>query len=52
MIYACDEHIELALDVAVDEFEVAPVIEKISGAQRAAPTCSYCTQQAVYTVTK
>ncbi|MFP7335190.1 CxxH/CxxC protein [Shouchella clausii] len=50
MLYACTEHIELALDVAVDEWEVAPKIEKIIDTNEA--TCNYCGNKATYTVAK
>lgn len=48
MILACDEHIELALDVAVDEWETAPIVEKCETEK----TCSYCEQPAIYVLTK
>ncbi|WP_078393234.1 CxxH/CxxC protein [Shouchella patagoniensis] len=48
MIFACNEHIELALDVAVDEWEVPPVVEKCETEEK----CSYCEEKAVYTVAK
>nr|WP_082111886.1 CxxH/CxxC protein [Shouchella clausii] len=50
MLYACTEHIELALDVAVDEWEVAPKIEKTTTDNDA--TCTYCGNKATYTVAK
>lgn len=48
MIAACEEHIELALDVAVDEWEAAPIVEKTKETH----SCQFCEQQAMYTVTK
>ncbi|MFS0788704.1 CxxH/CxxC protein [Shouchella sp. 1P09AA] len=48
MIAACEEHIELALDVAVDEWEAAPIVETA----KEVVTCQFCEQQAIYTVTK
>nr|WP_204468876.1 CxxH/CxxC protein [Shouchella xiaoxiensis] len=48
MIFACEEHIELALDVAVDEWETAPIVEKYKEEKN----CSYCEQTAIYTLTK
>ncbi|WP_367579771.1 CxxH/CxxC protein [Shouchella clausii] len=50
LLYACTEHIELALDVAVDEWEVAPKIEKTTDDNDA--TCTYCGNKATYTVAK
>ncbi|MCM2676420.1 CxxH/CxxC protein [Alkalicoccobacillus plakortidis] len=52
MYYACDEHIELALDVVVDENEVFPVMEKLTQEQALSTTCSFCEKQAIYSVTK
>ncbi|MFK3936759.1 CxxH/CxxC protein [Alkalihalobacillus sp. NPDC078783] len=52
MYYACDEHIELALDVVVDENEVFPVMEKLTQEQALSTACSFCKNQAIYTVTK
>lgn len=48
MIFACEEHIELALDIAVDEWEAAPIVEKCKEEKG----CSYCEQTALYTLTK
>lgn len=47
MIYCCQEHTELALDVIVDEYETAPVIKKLEGEQQ---TCEYCQNKAEYVV--
>lgn len=49
MIKCCEEHIELAIDVIVDEYEVAPIIEKIA-ANELSTTCEYCQNSAVYVV--
>ncbi|GLY08823.1 CxxH/CxxC protein [Bacillus badius] len=47
MIYCCQEHTELALDVMVDEYEKAPTIEKLKGETR---PCEYCQNEAEYVV--
>ncbi len=44
-IYACKEHIEMALDDFVDENEVYPVLDKVEDMQ-----CSYCDAKALYRV--
>ncbi|WP_458411530.1 CxxH/CxxC protein [Schinkia sp. CFF1] len=49
MIKCCEEHVELALDIIVDEYEVAPVIEKITEGDLST-TCEYCQNKAVYVV--
>ncbi|MBM7704193.1 CxxH/CxxC protein [Metabacillus iocasae] len=48
-IYCCEEHIELALDIVVDEIELAPVFEKIENEQQSS-TCEYCSNEAIYVV--
>lgn len=47
MIYCCQEHTELALDIIVDEYEKAPKIEKLEGEKR---SCEYCQNEAEYVV--
>jgi CxxH/CxxC protein (TIGR04129 family) len=44
-IYSCKEHIEIALDDFVDEYEVFPLLEKCENKQ-----CSYCQEKAEYKV--
>ncbi|MQR85748.1 CxxH/CxxC protein [Bacillus megaterium] len=48
-IYCCLEHTELALDVMVDEIELAPVFEKIENSTEK-KRCEYCDNEAVYVV--
>jgi CxxH/CxxC protein (TIGR04129 family) len=50
MIYCCAEHVELALDMIVDEYETAPILEVLSEEQKISTTCEYCRNQAVYIV--
>lgn len=50
MIYCCEEHVELALDIAIDEFEVAPKLEKIDPVDKEPISCGYCEKPAVYMV--
>ncbi len=49
MIKCCEEHIELALDIVVDEHEVAPILTKIEDANLST-TCEFCQNKAVYVV--
>jgi CxxH/CxxC protein (TIGR04129 family) len=49
MIYCCEEHVELALDVVVDEYETFPVLMKID-VDNLSTSCEYCKNQAVYMV--
>ncbi|MCD7035318.1 CxxH/CxxC protein [Metabacillus sp. GX 13764] len=46
----CDEHVELAIDIYVDENELAPEIIKIDQNAELPTTCEYCENPAVYIV--
>ncbi|WP_069202973.1 CxxH/CxxC protein [Bacillus testis] len=50
MIYCCKEHVELALDVVVDEYETAPVMMELTEEQKLSTSCEYCSEQAIYMV--
>jgi CxxH/CxxC protein (TIGR04129 family) len=50
MIKCCEEHIELAIDTYVDEYETAPEINKIEGNSGLSTTCEYCQNRAIYIV--
>ena len=50
MIYCCKEHVELALDVIVDEHETAPVLKEIPEEEKLSTTCEYCGKPAIYIV--
>ncbi|MBM7585110.1 CxxH/CxxC protein (TIGR04129 family) [Bacillus pakistanensis] len=50
MIYCCKEHVELAMDIVVDEYEVAPVLEQLTEEQSLSTTCEYCENNATYIV--
>lgn len=47
-MFCCEEHIELALDMYVDEKEKAPKLEKINEKDELSTTCELCEKQAVY----
>lgn len=49
MIYCCEEHVDLAIDTVVDEFETFPILSKISEEQLST-TCEYCQNPAIYVV--
>ena len=53
-LYVCQEHVELAIDIIVDELEKAPEVLTLEQAGvaggSAAPTCARCDQPAVYAV--
>lgn len=44
-IYACQEHIDEAMDDLVDEFETFPVINECKS-----ETCNYCSNKSNYKV--
>lgn len=50
MIYCCKEHVEMALDEVVDQYEVAPVLKELTEEERLSTTCAYCTEQPAYVV--
>lgn len=49
MIYCCEEHVDLALDTIVDEYETFPLLTKIPG-DNLSTTCEYCRNMATYVV--
>ncbi|MBS4196457.1 CxxH/CxxC protein [Lederbergia citri] len=50
MIYCCKEHVELALDVIVDEYETFPILEEIKTEDGLSTPCEYCENPAAYIV--
>ena len=50
MIYCCKEHVELALDIIVDEHETAPTLEQIEEELNLSTGCEYCESTASYIV--
>jgi CxxH/CxxC protein (TIGR04129 family) len=49
MIYCCEEHVEQALDMVVDEFKTFPLLTKIDG-DNLSTGCEYCRNTATYIV--
>lgn len=49
MIYCCEEHVDLAIDTIVDEFETFPVLNKVES-EKLSTACEYCQSSAVYVV--
>jgi CxxH/CxxC protein (TIGR04129 family) len=49
-IICCKEHAELAIDVIVDEFETAPVVELLTGKGELSTPCEYCDEPGAYKV--
>lgn len=50
MIKCCLEHIELALDIEVDEHEIAPIMNELSEEEKLSTTCEFCQNSAIYVV--
>lgn len=49
-MYCCEDHIELAIDMYVDEKEIAPEIEKIEHNGKLSTRCQMCEKPAIYVV--
>jgi CxxH/CxxC protein (TIGR04129 family) len=49
MIYCCEEHVDLALEAIVDEFETFPLLSKID-VDNLSTGCEYCNNPAAYMV--
>ncbi|MFC7395066.1 CxxH/CxxC protein [Scopulibacillus cellulosilyticus] len=47
----CLEHVELALESIVDNYQTAPVIEEIKKENNLSTPCEYCEKTAEYIVT-
>ncbi|TDL32025.1 CxxH/CxxC protein [Jeotgalibacillus sp. S-D1] len=49
-IYCCKEHVELALDVFVDEEETFPALCTVDNPNDLSTTCEYCSSTSAYIV--
>ncbi|WP_017725832.1 CxxH/CxxC protein [Halalkalibacterium ligniniphilum] len=52
MYVSCEEHIDLAMDIIIDEHEAAPVIEMIPAKEQLSTSCSFCEKPANYRISK
>jgi CxxH/CxxC protein (TIGR04129 family) len=50
MYYCCENHVELAIDIIVDEEEKAPLMVKIEDENQISTTCTFCTELAIYKI--
>ncbi|MGM7703255.1 CxxH/CxxC protein [Pseudalkalibacillus sp. Hm43] len=50
VIACCKEHVELAIDIIVDEHEVAPEMRILTEEEQLSTTCEYCEKHAIYMV--
>ncbi len=50
MIYCCEEHVELAIDIMIDERETFPILEKVNTIHNLSTPCEYCSKPAIYIV--
>jgi len=50
VIYCCEEHVELAMDVIINEKETYPIFEKCNAIHNLSTTCEYCEKPSVYIV--
>ncbi|MBO0994867.1 CxxH/CxxC protein [Bacillus sp. SD088] len=49
-VNCCERHVELALDVIVDEWETAPIMDKLQTEGDLSTACEYCRNVAAYLV--
>ncbi|WP_100405856.1 CxxH/CxxC protein [Bacillus solitudinis] len=52
MYSACEEHIDLAMDIVIDEHEAAPIIEKYTAEETLSTVCNFCAEPAIYQISK
>ncbi|MBU8881255.1 CxxH/CxxC protein [Bacillus sp. FJAT-29790] len=50
MIYCCEEHVDIAIDTVVDEYETFPQLKKVLGEEKLSTACEYCKNPAIYLV--
>jgi len=50
MIYSCAEHVDIAIDSIVNEYETFPILEQISDEEKLSTACEYCKNNAIYMV--
>lgn len=49
-IFCCKEHVELALDVLIDEIEEVPLLKTVDNQEELSTKCEYCDEPAIYLV--
>ncbi|KGP73194.1 CxxH/CxxC protein [Pontibacillus yanchengensis] len=49
-LYVCQEHVDKAMDVVVDEYETFPRLEKVDEDISLSTGCEYCGERSVYMV--
>ncbi|WP_110928068.1 CxxH/CxxC protein [Bacillus massiliglaciei] len=49
-IYCCQEHVEMAMDEVVHEYETYPTLNSISDDNELSTRCEYCRNDAIYIV--
>jgi CxxH/CxxC protein (TIGR04129 family) len=49
MVYCCEEHVDIALDKIVYEYETFPVLTKVD-VDNLSTSCEFCPKPAVYVV--
>ncbi len=46
----CLEHIELAMEMYIDEHEEAPILEMLTEEEKLSTACEFCKEAAIYIV--
>jgi CxxH/CxxC protein (TIGR04129 family) len=49
LIYCCDEHVNLALDMVVNKQETFPIFDKVD-VDKLSTSCEFCQKTAIYVV--
>ncbi|KIL49258.1 cxxH/CxxC protein [Jeotgalibacillus soli] len=49
-IFCCQEHVELGIDVFVDEEETFPSLNTVDNSSNLSTDCEYCQNKAAYIV--
>lgn len=49
-LYVCEKHTDLAMEKLIDEYETAPLLEKLTENQQLSTACEYCENKPAYLV--
>ncbi|MYL34463.1 CxxH/CxxC protein [Pontibacillus yanchengensis] len=49
-LYVCQEHVDKAMDVVVDEYETFPRLEPVDEEKSLSTACEYCGERSIYMV--
>lgn len=52
MYNTCLEHVELAMEIIIDEKETAPIINQLTEDEQLSTTCAFCKNNAIYSISE